>query len=263
MSADQASAARRRVTGATHRDTAVWSVVHDFVTARRGELARPLRVLDLGGGTGGLAVSLAGEGHHVVVIDPSPDALASLRRRADEAGVADRIVAVQGDADSVERLAAETGGGQSLDVICCHGALEMVADPAAAVAAMARVLPPGGALSLVVAQRLAAVFSRALAGQFDRARHILDRADGRWGDDDPMPRRFDRSEVEEMARAAGFAIVAVQGVRPLGDLVPSAHLDSESARSALADLEAALTTHPQFPFLGQLGALVHVLGRKR
>jgi S-adenosylmethionine-dependent methyltransferase len=37
-----------------------------------------LEVVDLGGGTGGVATALAGQGHRVTVIDPSPDALASL-----------------------------------------------------------------------------------------------------------------------------------------------------------------------------------------
>ena len=42
-------------------------------------------VLDIGGGTGGFAVRVAELGHRVPVVDPSPDALASLDRRAREA----------------------------------------------------------------------------------------------------------------------------------------------------------------------------------
>ena len=47
-------------------------------------------VLDIGGGTGGFAVRVAELGHRVTVVDPSPDALAALDRRAAESGVADR-----------------------------------------------------------------------------------------------------------------------------------------------------------------------------
>ena len=43
-------------------------------------------VVDIGGGTGGSAVRLAAAGHRVTVVDPSPDALAALARRAREAG---------------------------------------------------------------------------------------------------------------------------------------------------------------------------------
>ena len=48
------------------RTAAVWATVSDLVTQRQQELGRPLRVLDLGGGTGGLAVPLALAGHEVI-----------------------------------------------------------------------------------------------------------------------------------------------------------------------------------------------------
>ena len=51
----------------------------------------PLDIVDVGGGTGGFAVALARLGHRVTVIDPSPDALAALERRAAEAGVSDAV----------------------------------------------------------------------------------------------------------------------------------------------------------------------------
>ena len=77
--------------------SATWSPVAP------ADLGDPCGSLDLGGGTGGLAVPLAELGHHVTVVDPSPDALAALARRAGEAGVADRVTAVQGDADTCSR----------------------------------------------------------------------------------------------------------------------------------------------------------------
>ena len=63
-------------------------------------------IIDVGGGTGGFAVPLAETGHRVTVIDASPDALASLGRRAADSGVADRIVALQGDGDQLADLVA-------------------------------------------------------------------------------------------------------------------------------------------------------------
>ena len=69
---------------------------------RRGRPTRSTS-LDVGGGTGGFAVPLAELGHRVTVVDPSPDALAALQRRAAEAGVADRVRAVQGDAAGLAR----------------------------------------------------------------------------------------------------------------------------------------------------------------
>jgi len=48
-------------------------------------------VLDCGGGSGTYAVPLAARGASVTVVDISADALATLARRAAEAGVGDRV----------------------------------------------------------------------------------------------------------------------------------------------------------------------------
>ncbi len=240
------------------RTAAVWASVSDAAARREQELGHPLRVLDLGGGTGGLAVPLAGLGHQVTVVDPSPDALASLARRAAEFGVTDRVVALQGDADSLAAAFAD----QPFDLVCCHGTLEVVDDPQATLAALAGVLAPGGRLSLVAAQRLAVVLARALAGQFQQARVALLGSDGRWGAADPLPRRFDAATLAELVQAAGLVVEDSHGVRLFSDLVPSAVLDSEADRLALLELEQAAATHPDFSFLGQLGAAVHLLARR-
>ena len=145
-------------------------------------------VLDIGGGTGGFAVRVAELGHRVRVVDPSPDALASLDRRASESGV--EVTGQQGDLSTLLDV-AEPG---SADVVLCHGVLEVVDDPAAALATIGAVLRPGGMLSLLVAQRHAAVVARAMAGHFEQARALLDATEptGRSG------RRFTRGELETL-----------------------------------------------------------------
>ena len=86
---------RRSGVDTSVRTAAVWHTVDEHVRELSEALGRPLRVLDLGGGTGGLAVPLAEAGHDVIVVDPSPDALASLRRRATEQDVADHEHSVE------------------------------------------------------------------------------------------------------------------------------------------------------------------------
>jgi ubiquinone/menaquinone biosynthesis C-methylase UbiE len=84
--------ARRRL-----RTAVVWDGLRAALDARLpGREA--LEVLDVGGGTGGFAVPLAQAGHAVTVLDPNPDALAALERRAAEAGVGDRVRWLQADA---------------------------------------------------------------------------------------------------------------------------------------------------------------------
>jgi S-adenosylmethionine-dependent methyltransferase len=234
----------------------VWEAVADLAEsmARSGG-GRPLDVLDVGGGTGGMAVPLAAAGHQVTVLDPSPDALAALTRRAAESGVLDRIRAVQADAAQL-REAVPAG---SADLVCCHGVLEYVDDPRATVEAVAVVLRPAGAASLLVAQRSGAVLGRALAGRFVEAGRALDDPDGRWGAADPLPRRFDLSALRGLVELAGLPVRRVQGVRLFSDVVPEALVDGESGRKALLDLERQVDGHPDLAAFQLLATQLHVL----
>lgn len=240
------------------RTAAVWSAVADLVDRRRAELGRPLRVLDLGGGTGGLAVPLAELGHDVLVVDPSPDALAALRRRTGDSDVAARVRAVQGDADSL----AEVTEPASVDLVCCHGVLEVVDDPDATLAAVHTALAPGGALSLLVAGRLAVVLAKVVAGDIPAATAVLTSTDGRWGAADPLPRRFDTDTILALLRRRSFTADRVHGVRLFSDLVPATVVDNAADRAALLALEEAASSHPNYALLGQLGAGLHVLASR-
>src|SRR5690349_20926124 len=215
-----------------------------------------LDIVDLGGGTGGFAVPLAVEGHRVTVVDPSPDALASLERRASDEGVSKLVRGVQGDAAELPGLAGES----SADAVLCHGVLEVVDDPVQALQAMASVLREGGVLSLHVAQRNAVVLARALAGHLAEARIALQDPDGRWGATDPMPRRFDEAGITAQLADAGFMVHTVHGVRTFADLVPAAFVDSEpGAADSLAELERAASQHPAFR---ALATQLHILATR-
>ena len=240
------------------RPSAVVSAVGRIADECTTRLGRPLEVLDLGGGTGGVAVPLAEAGHHVTVVDPSPDALASLGRRAREAGIVDRITAVQGDGDSLGAVLA----GRRVDLACCHGTLEFVDDPAATLHAIAEALGEGGVLSLLVSGRLSVVFAKAIAGEYGQARAALVDPSGRWGSTDPLPRRFDVEQLETLLADAGFTDVRIRGTNILGHLVPASLIDSEADRVALAELDDLLVSGPGREFLRTLGNALHVVARR-
>jgi S-adenosylmethionine-dependent methyltransferase len=228
------------------RTAVVWEALRPVLDGSTGD------VLDIGGGTGGFAVRLAELGHRVRVVDPSPDALAALDRRARESGVADRVTGQQGD---LSTLLDVTGPG-SVDVVLCHGVLEVVDDPAAALATIAEVLRPGGVLSLLVAQRHAAVVARAMAGHFQQAKALLDSTEphGRAG------RRYTREELDALLPAAGLTPTAVHAIRVFADLVPGSLLDLEpGAHQALLDLEHAVAERPEYL---PLAAQVHVIAKR-
>jgi SAM-dependent methyltransferase len=214
----------------------------------------PLTVLDAGGGTGGFAVPLAALGHRVTVVDPSPDSLAALERRAAEEGA--DLTAVQGDLGDLVDVVGPGGA----DVVLCHSVLEVVDDPAAGVATVAAAVRPGGLASVVAANRSAAVVSRALAGRFDEAAAALDDADGRWGTGDPARRRFDRAGLVALLAGAGLAAEEVHGVRVFTDLVAGALLDTDAAAfEALVRLELAAAGRDPYR---DLATQLHVLARR-
>ena len=212
-------------------------------------------VLDVGGGTGGFAVPLAAQGHRVTVVDPSPDALASLQRRAGEGGGV-RVTALQGDAAGL----LDVVGPASADLVLCHGVLEHVDEVAPALAALSAVLRPGGSLSLLVASRNAVVIARAVAGRFADASAALTDPDGRWAPGDPLPRRFDEASLSTAMAQVGLQPRAVHGIRVVADLVPGAVVDGEpGAAEALLALERMVADRPDFR---SLATQLHVLAAK-
>lgn len=241
------------------------AVVWDALRQRLGRLGAQaatsgrdhLDVLDAGGGTGGFAVPLAALGHRVTVVDPSPDALAALVRRAAEAGVGERVSAVQGDTTDLFDV-VPVGAA---DLVLCHGVLEHVENPPIDLQHLAQALRPGGALSLLAANRVAVVLARALTGHFAEARHALLDPAGRWGSGDPVPRRFAVQEIVDLVRATGLQVDDVHGVRVFTDLVPGALVDAEpGAAEALLALETAVATDPTF---AGIATQVHVLATRR
>ncbi|MEU6170666.1 methyltransferase [Streptantibioticus parmotrematis] len=242
---------------ASLRTAVVWEVLKDALD--RQAKAAPdgtLDVLDTGGGTGNFAVPVARLGHRVTVVDPSPDALFALERRAAEAGVTDRVRGVQGDAHGLLDV-VPTG---SYDVVLCHGVLEYVDDPAEGVRNVVGALRAAGTLSLLAAGRNGAVLARAIAGHFTEAQRGLADPEGRWGEGDPLPRRFTAEDLTALVSAAGLEVASVHGVRVFADLVPGVLVDTEpGALEALLKLELAAAGLPAFH---SIATQLHVLARR-
>lgn len=184
---------------------------------------------------------LAVAGCRVTVVDASIDALAMLRRRAEDAGVADRVAGIQADADGLREVipAGET------DLVVCHHVLEELDEPEAAVAAMAAALTPGGAVSVLAAGRFAAVLGQTMAGRFEQARAMLDDPDGRFGPADPLRRRFDVDGLHGLLAGSGLIVESIRGVGVAAGLVSGAVRTATQDETGLAELEARLAVHPQ------------------
>ncbi|WP_328611435.1 methyltransferase domain-containing protein [Amycolatopsis sp. NBC_00345] len=208
-------------------------------------------VVDVGGGSGGWAVPFASAGCLVTVVEPNPNALATLRRRAEEEGVSHRITVIADDSDS---LAAHVPAG-SADLVLAHGLLEVVDDPAVVLAALAAAVAPGGAVSVLVANRNAAVLHRALAGRIAEAQRLLDGADGVVpGERDTVLRRFDSAGLTDLLVAAGLEVTLLQGDRVISDVVAG-----EVREDELAEFELAAAA---VPALRDIAGRLHAMARR-
>jgi S-adenosylmethionine-dependent methyltransferase len=205
-------------------------------------------VLDCGGGSGAYAVPLAAVGADVTVVDISADALATLRRRADEAGVSARVHAAQGDVESLVDLVARA----SFDLVLAHGILEAVDRIDETFDGIAAAVRPGGLISVLVGNPLASVLARALAGEPAVALQELrglDTAGPRIGPD----------TVQRLCMRAGLVVESRHGIGVFSDLVPGSALDAPGAREVLAQLDAEAAARSPF---ADLAGRIHLLLRR-
>jgi SAM-dependent methyltransferase len=113
-----------------------------------GELAResPDGVLDVGAGTGRVALPLARSGHRVTALDLDADLLAELERRAAAAGV--RVATVLADAQDFAHP-------RPVGLIAVPmQTIQLLADRPAFFAAARRALLPGGRVAIAIATGL-------------------------------------------------------------------------------------------------------------
>jgi 2-polyprenyl-3-methyl-5-hydroxy-6-metoxy-1,4-benzoquinol methylase len=208
----------------------------------------PLQVLDVGGGSGMFAVPLARLGHDVTVVDPSADALATLQRRAQNAGVAARVRGLQGDGDRLDQAlvggadraggtAGPGGGGPRYDLVLCHSVLEVVDDPAATLGQIAGAVRSGGTVSVATVNRAGAVLARALAGHPVEALALLEDRDPAPGRARPARRRFAPDELTALVTGAGLEAGPWRGIAVVADLLGAA---SGADPEAVRRLELAL-----------------------
>lgn len=221
--------------------------------------AAPATVVDAGGGTGQLAVALAGHGYRVTVVDTSAAMLATCAQRAaDEGGgVAERVATVQGDAADLPRLLGE----DSLDAVVCHDLLTRVEDQAALIASLAGVLAEGGVLSLGFANRDWLALRAGRRGDHTGALRLVE---GRGsGGLTPRPpeggsEAVTLTEAEQQLDKAGLALVAAYGV---GVFAEAGDDDLDPAeRQRLVELERLVAGRE--PYRSSARTL-HLIARRR
>jgi 2-polyprenyl-6-hydroxyphenyl methylase/3-demethylubiquinone-9 3-methyltransferase len=156
------------------------------------------RVLDVGCGGGLLSEAMAQRGAIVTGLDMSEELLRVARQHASESGT---------DVEYVLRSAEDHAAlcPQSCDVVTCMEMLEHVPDPAAVIAALARVVRPGGHVVVSTINRTPRAYALAvLAAEY--VLRLLPRGTHTY-------ERFLRpSEIAHWARDVGLEVIDVAGL---------------------------------------------------
>ncbi len=168
----------------------------DYIEARAGLAGR--RVLDVGCGGGLLSEGMARRGAQVTGIDLAPAALEVARLHALEQGVT-----VEYRQQSAEDLAdAEPG---AFDLVTCLEMLEHVPQPDQVVAALARLVRPGGHVVCSTINRGPKAFALAIVG----AEYLLRLLPAGTHE---YARLIRPSELSRWARNAGLELADLSGL---------------------------------------------------
>jgi SAM-dependent methyltransferase len=132
-------------------------------TIRQWAPLRGKRVLDVGGGYGGMMISMAEQGAHVTGVEIDPERAHMGKQRLQELG----IQCDYREADICDPVARGSMG--EFDVITCQDVIEHVMDPTLMIQTMCSMLKPGGVIFLQMpnkwgAQQLLADHHYALTG---------------------------------------------------------------------------------------------------
>ncbi|MFJ8128582.1 class I SAM-dependent methyltransferase [Streptomyces hydrogenans] len=241
---------------AAHCDSARGRLRHDLVERRlRAELGpAPVRVLDVGCGTGEMTLRLAAAGHVVTGVDPNPRMLAvAAGRLAARPDLGDRVRLVGAAVDTLPFRR------ERFDAVCCHGVLMYLDAPEPAVARLAELVAPGGLLSVLAKNRSAIGVREALAGDYGTALRLIESGAtvsvGNLG----IGSRGDTAEtLDRLAASHGLTPLRWQGVRIFTDHLVDWRPAPDVYAAAVAAEWAASWRSPA----RDLAHLVHTLARR-
>ncbi|WP_112467755.1 class I SAM-dependent methyltransferase [Streptomyces triticisoli] len=225
----------------------------DEQIAGRFPVGQRLRVLDVGMGQGTQALRLARAGHQVTGIERDPTMISVAREAltAEPEGIRARMRIVEGDGQDtgVHFLPG------SFDVVLCHGVLMYVEEPDPLLAGLARMLAPGGLLSLLVRNGDALALRPGLSGDWATTLTSFDTTAyrNRLG----LDVRADRlADLTATLAGIGAPLHTWYGVRVFTDTAADDAETPADAETLLAAEERAGRTDPY----RAVAALLHLCG---
>ncbi|MFD1803017.1 tRNA uridine 5-oxyacetic acid(34) methyltransferase CmoM [Mixta tenebrionis] len=212
--------------------------------------ARPLHIVDVGGGQGQIACGLAARGHQVLLCDISGEMLQRARANAEQQKV---LANMQFKQISAQQLAQHLD--KPADLVLFHAVLEWVAAPEEILAVLYNALAPGGILSLMFYNLHGLILQNLAHGNFGWLESGMKKRKKRTLSPD-YPR--DPQQVYQWLQACGFVIERRAGIRVFHD-----YMHDKQQRIDEFDRVLAMETQycRQEPFIS-LGRYIHVTARK-
>lgn len=203
----------------------------------------PLCALDIGGGTGAIAIRLTRLGVKVTLLDSSQPMLDIAERNSREAEVTESITLKHGEAAQLEHYF----GAQPLDLILCHNILEYVDDPRAVLRSAARLLRgPSSIVSVLVRNQPGEVLKAAIKeGDLAAAEKNLT---AEWTHESlygGKVRLFSLQGLHAMLAQAMLEVKAERGVRVISDYLPQ-KISRTAEYGRIFDLERKLGARKEF-----------------
>ena len=209
-----------------------WEAMQKHLTWQQLGEWESKRVLDFGSGCGITAAHYAAR-NEVTAIEPSEEMLA-------QRCLAPAYQQLTGGLDVLCALS-----DNAFDLVLCHNVLEYISDKAPVVRELARVLKPGGTLSLLKHNRAGRVMQRAvLLDDLDGAERLL-------GGADDESKQFGAIRYYEdgdpLCWACELRLRAVYGMRALWDLQQKQERHTDAAwQERMLRLESLVAERPPY-----------------
>lgn len=239
------------------RSEIMWQQLSGFMITGWGSELPSLQVLDMGCGTGGLALRLAARGHAVTLLDPAKEMLDLAQEKA-RAMDPPPCIPPRFVAGSIEE-APDLLAGKAFDLLLCHTVVEYLPNPESVFVLFRSLLNTEGCLSLVSLNRWQEPFRlairdrkteeavRALAGESFRDT-VFD-----------VPRKaIIADELRRHLEATGIDIIDQQGILVFSDYLPPAILEDAVHRETLLRVE--LEAGSRSPYK-EVARYIHLWGR--
>ncbi|MFQ5962102.1 MAG: methyltransferase domain-containing protein [Candidatus Methylomirabilales bacterium] len=236
----------------------IWHQLSAFMAKAWGPNPEPVRVLDVGCGTGEVALRLAAQGHAVTLLDSVAAMLDLAKDKLRGMDTPPPIAPcfLHGSLEEASDLLEK----RTFDLLLCHTVVEYLPNPESALIPFRSLLSRGGFLSLVTLNDWQEPIRLAVRDRkFDEARGVLAAertTDSLFG----IPRKgMVTDELCTQLEAIGIEVLVHEGILVFADYLPSMALEDPSHFRSLLRLEVEAGTRSPFK---EVARYLHLWGRR-